>query len=171
MRRHEHPNHARFLTFSCEHRLPLFDNDAIKDKFVHQLRRTRERHAFLLHAWVVMPEHVHLLIRFPGPATVPDVLRTLKTGLAKRVVARWRELDASVLGKITDERGNARFWLRGGGYDRNVFSAKEVEEKIAYIHANPVRRGLVERPEDWAWSSARWWQGRRDDELPCDQPS
>lgn len=100
---------------------------------------------------------------------VPDVLRTLKTGLAKRVIARWRELDATVLGKITDQRGIARFWLRGGGYDRNVFSAKEIEEKIAYIHANPVRRGLVERPEDWVWSSVRWWQGRREGELPCDQ--
>ncbi len=168
MKRIEHPNHARYLTFSCYQRLPLFVNDAIKDVFVEQLRATRREHEVLLHAWVVMPEHVHMVVRAHAGSSVPDVLRTLKTGVAKRVIARWRELDAPVLGKIEDPRGAVRFWQRGGGYDRNLVMGAELFEKIRYVHENPVRRGLVKHTEDWAWSSARWWSGDREGQIPCD---
>ena len=61
-------------------------------------------------------------------------------------------------------RNAYRFWQPGRGYDRNIWTAEELHEKIDYIHANPVRRGLVERPGDWAWSSWRAW------ELGVDQP-
>jgi putative transposase len=168
VKRIENPNHARFLTFSCYHRLPLFSNDAIKDAFADQLRRTRSRHEFNLYAWVLMPEHIHLLIRCHAEATARDVLGTLKTGFAKRVIARWRELDAPVLDRIKDQDGQLRFWQRGGGYDRNLMMGRELLGKFDYIHSNPVRRGLVDRPEDWAWSSARWWSGQRNGEIGCD---
>jgi putative transposase len=54
-----------------------------------------------------------------------------------------------------------RFWQPGGGYDRNITSIEALRAMIDYIHANPVRRGLVARPEDWEWSSARWYRGLR----------
>lgn len=165
----DYAHHARFLTFSCYKRLPLFTSDRIKDAFVQGIRIARDRHEFLLHAWVIMPEHIHLVIRCHKDATVPDVLRTIKTGHAKRVLSRWKKLHAPILPKITDGSGRLRFWQRGGGYDRNIIHSPELPEKIQYIHANPVRRGLVSRPEEWAWSSARWWAGIRDNELECDQ--
>lgn len=59
-RRHEIPGHARFLTFSCFRRLPLFTDEDAKDEFADQLHRTRARLGFALHAWVIMPEHIHL---------------------------------------------------------------------------------------------------------------
>ncbi|MCC5824174.1 MAG: hypothetical protein LAT64_04195 [Phycisphaerales bacterium] len=96
------------------------------------------------------------------------MLRTLKTGLAKRVIARWRELSAPVLEKITDPNGQARFWQRGGGYDRNIFTMDEFHEKLVYIQANPVRSGLVDHETGWKWSSTRWWAGDRADAVPCD---
>jgi len=168
VRRIENPNHARFLTFSCFRRLPLFSNDVIKDAFVDQLSRSRERHGFLLHAWVVMPEHVHLIVRCPGGSTVTDLLRTLKTGHAKRVLARWKSLDAKILPSILDSEGNPKFWQSGGGYDRNLVHGDELFEKVRYIHENPDRRGLVTTLAEWQWSSARWWAGERDGQLPCD---
>ena len=61
------------------------------------------------------------------------------------------------------ERVRRRFWQAGGGFDRNVVELATVHSIIDYIHANPVRRRLVERPEDWDWSSARWYAGIR----PC----
>jgi putative transposase len=64
-----------------------------------------------------------------------------------------------------------RFWQRGGGYDRNIRTVKEMHEKIAYIHANPVRRGLVERVADWPWSSWRAWDEGIDDPLSIDRES
>jgi hypothetical protein len=54
-----------------------------------------------------------------------------------------------------------RFWQPGGGYDRNITSIAALRAMIDYIHANPVRRGLVAKPEDWEWSSACWYAGAR----------
>ena len=62
-----------------------------------------------------------------------------------------------------------RFWQRGGGYDRNIWSSKEMEEKVVYIHRNPVKRGLVEQAADWEWSSARWYNGARDSIIKVDR--
>jgi putative transposase len=63
-----------------------------------------------------------------------------------------------------------RFWQAGGGFDRNVRDMNAFCKEIRYIHLNPVRRGLVAKPEDWPWSSVRWWMGRRDELVSCDPP-
>jgi len=169
-RRYEIPGHARYLTFSCRHRLPLFLNDRIKDAFTDHLASTRRAHGFRLLAWVVMPEHVHLLIVPNLPAfPLSRTLSRLKRPFAETVIRRWRSIDAPVLMRITDVDGRARFWERGGGYDRNVFSTQELHEKIEYIHANPVRRGLVERPDHWRWSSAPWYAGDRSGAVEIDR--
>jgi putative transposase len=153
---------VRFLTFSCFHRLPLFDNDAIKDAFVEVLDSARARTCFRLIAWVVMPEHVHLMIVPDLPDhPIAEVLRHLKGGFANRVFRRWRVLDAPILARVTDPQGKQRFWQKGGGYDRNIRSTEEFEEKLSYIHANPVQRGLVACETDWRWSSAAWYAGDR----------
>lgn len=47
---------------------------------------------------------------------------------------------------------------------------REFCKAVRHIHRNPLEHGLVERPEDWRWSSVRWWMGRRDGECPCDPP-
>jgi len=75
---------------------------------------------------------------------------------------------APILERLVDARGTRRFWQRGGGYDRNIHSDTEFDEKIGYIHMNPVRAGLVKTPADWAWSSARWWDGEREGQIECD---
>jgi putative transposase len=160
LRRIEHPGHARYLTCSCYHRLALFDNDAIKQVFVDQLEVVTSRLPVDLFAWVLMPEHFHLLLLPEVPrVTVPDILVALKQPIARTVLARWRELDAPVLNRITDVSGAQHFWQPGGGYDRNIVGGPEVEEKVSYTHGNPVRRGLVKRAVDWHWSSAPWYYG------------
>ncbi len=120
---------------------------------------------FQLYAWVVMPEHIHLLILPVQMTTVTALLRRLKSPFAKRVIEQWRNVNAPILGRVTDAHGQTRFWQRGGGYDRNLFTDHELMEKIHYIHTNPVRRGLVDRPRDWGWSSARSYEGG-----PCRGP-
>jgi putative transposase len=160
LRRREVPGQARYLTFSTFQRLPLFQNDAIKDAFVEQLATIQRQLEFPLFAWVVMPEHVHLLL-LPRPprVTVTAILLPLKRGLAARVLARWRQLHAPILRAVADRAGEQHFWQAGGGYDRNVFADGELEEKVRYVHNNPVRRGLVATAVDWPWSSARWYAG------------
>ncbi len=155
LKRFEHPNHARFVTFSTYQRLPLLSNDRIKQCFVDHLQGAKQRFGFHLYAWVVMPEHVHLLM-WPRVEEAPlsVVLRDLKREFAREVLGRWRELNAPVLPRLIAPDGSTRFWQRGGGYDRNVYSEEEFFEKANYIHNNPVTRGLVTRADEWRWSSA-----------------
>jgi len=170
LRRREIPGDVRFITFSCQRRLTLLGRTALRDLFADALAAARTRHGFELFAWVVMPEHVHLLMR-PHPGSRLDAaLRSLKTSVAKRVIARWRELDAPILERILTSDGAVRFWQKGGGFDRNVRDEGEFCRAVRYIHRNPVERGLVERPEDWRWSSVRWWMGEREGEIECDPP-
>ena len=169
MRRWEVPGGVRFVTFSCHGRVPLMHNPSIRTLFAERLAVVREAHGLRLFAWVVMPEHVHLLLS-PGERPLGEALRSLKTSVARRVVARWRELDASILERVQVADGTARFWLRGGGYDRHVRSEEEFCREVRYIHRNPVERGLVPEPPDWAWSSARWWAGDRRGVVECDPP-
>tara|TARA_R110000737_G_scaffold2923_13_gene9593 strand:+ start:93512 stop:93880 length:369 start_codon:yes stop_codon:yes gene_type:complete len=116
-----------------------------------------------------MPEHIHILIlpKLPDyPAS--KVAWYLKRNSAIKIIARWKELDAPILSKIRTPDSKHRFWQPGGGYDRNIISGPELNEKIHYIHNNPVRRGLAAHPEDWNWSSAKWYAGDRNDQLPID---
>jgi len=110
-------------------------------------------------AWVVMPNHAHLLIR-SEQANVAVFLQQLKGQFAQAVIRRWKELNASVLNQIMTKNG-PRFWQVGGGYDRNVMG-EELLEKVRYCHANPVTAGLVLRSIDWPWSSARRYENRDD---------
>lgn len=125
---------------------------------------------FRLVAWVLMPEHVHVILVPAAGFPVPSIMSRIKGPLAEKVIARWRETKAPVLDRIMDNRGHARFWQRGGGFDRNIRDEDELGREIGYIHFNPVKRGLVESPIDRAWSSARWYAGKREDELGIDLP-
>jgi putative transposase len=170
MKRREVPYGARFITFSCEKRLPLLGRAQIRDVLVQHLGAARDRFGFELFAWVVMPEHVHLLAR-PREVPLGKALLALKLGVANTVLHRWRALDVPILARITRPNGGYRFWQRGGGFDRNVRGPDEFRRNVRYIHRNPVDRGLVGQPEDWRWSSARWWLHIGEPLLACDVPT
>jgi putative transposase len=85
-----------------------------------------------------MPEHVHLLVSEPERGTLAQAMQSLKQGVARRLALR-----------AADSFWQARY------YDFNVWSERKFVEKLRYIHRNPVKRGLVARPEDWASSSFR----------------
>jgi len=166
--RYEVVGQPRMLTFSCRARLALFEMVQRKDGFALDLSRARGRLGFLLHAWVIMPEHVHVIVtpRLPE-VTVPRILRAIKGPIAQRAARAWKK-HAPPDPRLVDRDGTIRFWQRGGGYDRNIRSHDDLREKVAYLHANPVRRGLVALPTEWRWSSARWWAGERDNTIECD---
>ena len=158
VKRYDVPGYARFVTFSCYRRLPLLGDPRTRDAFAERLEDERARLGFSVIAWVVMPEHVHLVI-VPVDGELGPVLRGVKQGFSRTVLSRWRERSAPVLESLVDPRGVTRFWQRGGGYDRNIRNPEELVEKIQYTHRNPIKRGLVEREEDWGWSSGRDYRG------------
>ena len=162
MKRREMPGGVRFITCSCEHRLPLFLNPAIRGVFEGSLHASRLRYRFEMFAWVVMPEHIHLLLRPPPSVALARILAYIKTSVMRRVLPRWKELGAPILQRLVRPDGTYRFWQKGGGFDRNIRDEQAFTKAIHYIHRNPVERDLVKRPEDWRWSSARFWAARHE---------
>ena len=146
--------HLHFITFSCYRRLPLLKSAQARDVFVCELARLRERMAFRLIGYVVMPEHVHLLLSEPALGTPSTVLHDLKLRTARRLRQHGKRPPASQSGLPSGDPPEAprAFW-QARFYDFNVFSQKKKREKLEYMHSNPVTRGLVSHPKDWPWSS------------------
>jgi putative transposase len=85
------------------------------------------------------------------------ILKSIKQSVARKAKHFLQDHNQAWLERLTVCAGSRRvfrFWQAGPGYDRNIRDEKELIEKIAYIHGNPVKRGLVQTPEDWPWSSA-----------------
>jgi len=170
LRRWEGRNDIRYVTFSCYQQLPLLKHPKIMELFVATMVRARAKHRFELYAWVVMPEHVHVLLRPRKESTWGTVAMGWKASVARRVLSRWRKLGAPVLQRLQADNGEFHFWQPGGGFDRNVRNLAEFTKDVRYIHRNPVERGLVEAAEEWRWTSVRWWMGLRAGEVECDPP-
>jgi putative transposase len=153
-----------FVTFSCYRRQPLLGTARACGVFEQEFEAVRQRYGFVVAGYVVMPEHVHLLVGEPRRSSLSIALQVLKQKTSRKLKAR----------------GEVQYWQRRY-YDFNVWSEEKRVEKLRYIHRNPVRRGLAEKPEDWAWSSFRhyatgfegvveieshWTAFRRGNQLP-----
>ena len=161
--RFHHSGQSHFVTFCCYHRHPLLTTDESRRVFETALERVRRIFRLQVYGYVVMPEHVHLLLSEPqretfsgrtdplkpkdglnGPPvcgrqrdTLADALKSLKQGVSRRLIG-----------------DGEHFWQKRY-YDFNIRDYPQFVEKLRYIHRNPVKAGLCERPEDWAWSSFR----------------
>jgi putative transposase len=152
--------HLHFLTFSCYRRLPLLATPVARDRFVDVLGDVRDRYGFKLVGYVVMPEHVHLLTSEPARGTPSTVLQVLKQDVSRclRREPRPPALEEKLRFAGSDAR-LPQFW-QSRFYDFNVWSQKKKVEKLAYMHMNPVKRGLVAHPKDWPWSSYAFYERR-----------
>ncbi len=163
--RFQHSGQSHLVTFCCYHRRRLLTTDASRRTFESALERVRRSFKLHVYGYVVMPEHVHLLLSEPqqagpltrggplnpsgGPlkpafglsgdvhASLADALKSLKQGVSRRLI------------------GNAKHFWQKRYYDFNIRDYPQFVEKLRYIHRNPVKAGLCERPEDWEWSSFR----------------
>ncbi|MGB8886039.1 MAG: transposase [Candidatus Korobacteraceae bacterium] len=127
----------RFVTFSCYRRQPLLQSARAMRMFELALEQARRQYGFWVTGYVVMPEHVHLLVSEPERATLAVALQALKQSVARRLIAH-----------------SPHFW-QARYYDFNVYTRKKRVEKLRYMHRNPVKRGLVQEPQDRPWSSFR----------------
>ena len=133
LERRHNLGHLHFITFSCHNRLPYLDSSKPKEILEQVIERARRSHNFLLYAYVLMPEHVHLLLS--EPKSLSSTLRVIKGESSKLL------------------KGSHNHFWQPRYYDFNVFTTRKFKEKIQYIHRNPVTRGLVTKPEDYRWSS------------------
>lgn len=175
-RRFEGDRTPRELTFSCYRGYPFLASHRTRQWMVEAIDTHRKAWPIDLWAWVIMPEHVHLLLapRETG-VEIGRFVGRIKEDVARQGIAWLEQHSEEWIHRITVTEGarrRRRFWQPGGGYDRNIQQLSTLVSMVEYIHANPVRRGLVERPVDWEWSSAGWYAGARpallemDDTLP-----
>ena len=137
LKRYQTSGHDHAINFSCYRHRPYLNTPESRDLFERCLERTRRKYDFQVFGYVVMPDHVHLLVSEPVSQPLSKALQSLKVSVSKQLPQRpfWQE----------------RY------YDFNVITHRKFVEKLKYIHRNPVAEGLVEVPEEWSHSSYRTW--------------
>ena len=143
-------SHAHFITFSCYKRRRILDEDVHKKIVIGVMGSQLAKQDGLCHGFVIMPNHVHAVISFQLPEQLGYFMK------------QWKQRSSVKIKKSLFEYGknyaswdySEPIWQRKY-YDFNIFSIKKSNEKLEYIHNNPVRAGLVEYPEDWLYSSSR----------------
>lgn len=160
--------HLHFLTFSCYRRLPLLKSVRARDVFVRELAKVRDKLGFRLIGYVVMPEHVHLLMSEPPQGTPSTVLHQLKLRVAKALRKRKRRRSDGQMELAFAKWEEPRAFWQARFHDFNVYTEGKRKEKLHYMHANPVKRRLVEHPRDWPWSSWRFYFGKDEALIPMD---
>src|SRR5579862_6564879 len=147
-------DHLHFITNSCYQRRPFLASPQARDRFLSVLEQTRKRYHFVVVGYVVMPEHIHLLITEPEVGTPSTVMQVLKQRTAHALLPKRKRKDPRQKQLFAEEPRRA-FW-QARFYDFNVWSTKKRVEKLRYMHRNPVKRRLVESPEQSRWSSYRF---------------
>jgi putative transposase len=161
---------ALYLTIVARNRLPVFRTDATKQVTCKALDEARIAGSFLIFAYVIMTDHVHMITS--QPSTSADVLRFVKGITGRRVIDYLKQNDfKSSLAKLQHDEWKRKHKYSVWQQEKNVFSIfseAAFMQKVNYIHMNPVRANLVERAIDYHWSSARIWQGCPLDDEPLE---
>lgn len=167
--RHDEAGHIHFWTLSCYRRLQFFHDDGMKRVVIDALRRLQLQLDICLIGYVIMPEHLHILL-LPHrrgedePTPIGSVLQCFKQYVGrhgkKRLREVWRKqksLWSPPLNKWARGEFDKQEIMSTRGFDRNIFTERELRQKLDYCHKNPIARGLVDRAEQWPWSSYRFY--------------
>ncbi len=149
---------VRFITFSCYGKHPYLIDEVCVLPLLDQMKSLRQNHGIKILGYVIMPDHVHLVLLPPEGIMLGVLIGQMKARAAHTIIPTGQDT-------LRRPGGHPAIWQRRC-YDHNCRSDKVVKEKIIYCHNNPVRRGLVSSPGDWPWSSYRWYRG--DGHVPLD---
>ncbi|QDV31498.1 Transposase IS200 like protein [Planctopirus ephydatiae] len=158
--------HVHFVTFSCYKRRRYLKTEFAKRIVIGHLGSRLKRQSGLCVGYVIMPDHVHALLWFP------------EANQLSLFMNKWKDQSSIALKKLFETRF-PEYWKRISEddpiwqtryYDFNVWSRQKIEEKLDYMHLNPVRAGLVSKAVEWPWSSAKWYLGGKSVGLPIQWP-
>ncbi len=170
LKHYNDPCSVRFITFACYHHLSLLHSDFAKKCFLTHLEKNRVKFGYKLLAYVVMPNHVHLLLQTPEKLNLGRAMGDLKSRTATEILANLKLINSQILKKLIvkrDGRMKYAFWQRRC-YDHNCRDRESVIEKINYCHNNPVKKGLAVAAGDYSWSSCGWYEGKVDNIITPD---
>lgn len=154
--------HVHFVTFSCYRRRKLLDHPQAKRIVLGTLHAQLRRLEGKCVGFVLMPEHLHVLLWFPESGSLSECLKQWKRTSSYRLGILLKER-LTAYASTTEE--SPPVW-QPRYYDFNIFSPRKLAEKLRYMHANPVRRGLAAEPCEWPWSSARFYEQGRSVGIP-----
>src|SRR5215831_11291350 len=154
-------NPAYYVTSVAKDRLPIFRTDRIKTITCNAIDEARRSGGFLVLAYVVMPDHMHLVTS--SALGVSETLRYINGISGHRIISHLKEAgQESSLRKLLregDARGHKYSLWDHHPNARQLTNEASLMQRVNYTHLNPVRLGLVERPEDYRWSRAKQWRG------------
>ena len=163
---YDHFGDAFFLTFSCYRRRRLLDDNTAKRIVMGLLALELRRHKGVCSGFVIMPDHVHAMIWFPEPEQLSSFMKLWKQRSSFQIK---KNLKRNLSNYALKMPLNDPIW-QPGYYSFNVYSQQKLNEKINYMHSNPVKAGLVSRPEDWQFSSARYYLFGKSVGVPIAMP-
>jgi len=154
--------HAHFVTFSCYRRRRLLDHDRAKRIVSGVLAAQLASRDAACVGFVVMPDHVHAIVWFPQPGQLSVFMQQWKR-ISSHHIRRWVQEELTSYARRV---GSGDPLWQAKYYSVNLCDEEEIRERLTYIHGNPVRAGLVSRPCEWAFGSARYYEKGRSVGVP-----
>ena len=159
---------AFYFTSVAHHRLTIFRTDNLKQVLCDAFKEVRDKHGVLILAYVIMPDHIHLLVYCKKEMS--EALRLLNGVSARRIIQHLRDngFEQSLL-KLrgeTRERNHKHSVWQHHPDSLEIYGENTFQQKVDYIHQNPVRACIVEKALDYRFSSARLWAGHATAEEP-----
>ena len=165
-----HPDRAHFATCTIVEWLPVFTSSACCDIVVQSFEHCRKNKDLKIYAWVILDTHLHAILAAPDLA---GALRDLKSFTAREILAqlategrRWL-LNQLHYYRRAHKPNHYQVWQEGS-HPQVIMDDATMEQKLDYLHGNPVKRGWVTAPEHWCYSSAHEWLGGAQPLLRCD---
>jgi len=153
-------NHCFFITSTVNGRVPILRDSPISDIFFKNLTKARGIFKFKLFAYVVMPDHWHLLLHFERGADCLAFNRDFKRFSSAEIIKYLKQRNDEELLDVFCRYSNGKtgysFWKEQARVIP-IYSKGKFEKKLDYIHMNPVKRGLVSNAEDYLLSSAGFY--------------
>jgi REP element-mobilizing transposase RayT len=158
------PEGVYFVSFAVQNWVDVFTRNEYKNILVENLNYCIKNKGLEIFAWCVMTNHIHLIIRAKEGYKLQDILRDYKKFTSKAIIKEIQENPQEsrkewLIQQFKTTEGN-RFW-RGDNKPIELWSNKVIDEKINYIHQNPVEEGIVFRAEDYLYSSAADYAGEK----------
>tara|TARA_R110001592_G_scaffold178589_1_gene419717 strand:- start:1796 stop:2350 length:555 start_codon:yes stop_codon:yes gene_type:complete len=161
-------NGLYYLTFSTVEWLDVFTRKRYKDIVVDSLEYCQKEKGLELYSWVLMSNHVHLVVRAKENCQLSDILRDFKKHTSKQIIKSieedgesrrdWLLSEMLKAGAVNSKKQTYQLW-RNDNHPIELSSNEVINQKTDYIHNNPVLEGVVAKAEDYLYSSAKNYCG------------
>ena len=161
-------NTLHFLTFSTVNWIDVFSGKKYRDIVIDSLRYCQQEKGLELYGFVIMSNHIHMLARAKEGYKLSAILRDMKKHTSKQIIKSIQNTNESrkewlltvmlEAGKKNSKKQTFQPW-RNDNHPIELYKPETIKQKLNYIHNNPVEAGIVEKPEEYIYSSAKSYAG------------